>query len=473
MMDVNKQTALHIAVMREDSECTQQLLLMGADPNVRDMNNLCPIHLASDARCWKILKEHKASVTVRSVRGLSPDDMKQWHCELKAKHKMELWYDIAHKGHGALEKIIHMPLVGFIEEHHQEEYQLIQDHLKQFMSRLSEEVQKIDDLMESVVSSGSMNEDTQVSMPDSAAFVYILNKVSEILQPPHEFTFSKENVSLNLSSHFHGDQPDFVDCNGHVNGQFLWQHFSNVVQQALAVSAIWTEFSQFYRPVVDDLNDIRKVKLIWHGSMYKWLHISVDITPGLLFPDWQPSWCENRTVLQDTQCCILAKGFMYAPEERQPYLFQLDFFDAKAEMFRQMSPEFKNGFKLAKLMREPCICQPVVMENEKIESASSYISSDMLKTVTFYLQDKRVAASDESYTGVVSQPDFLLDSSSPIDFAQKIYEKLSVALKKNTLGMYMIPTHNILHKHFQSMQDPTRVREIMQTYCQNIQTCWP
>ena len=469
MMDVKKQTALHTAVMSEDPECTQQLLLMGADPNVRDMNNLCPIHLASDDRCWKILKEHKASVTIRSVHGLSPDDMKQWHCELKAKHKMELWYEIAHKGHGALEKIIHMPLVGFIEEQHQEEYQLIQDQLKQFISRLSEEVQKIDDLMEfDVVSSGSNNEDTQVSMPDSAAFVCILNKVSEMLQPPHEFTFSKENVSLNLPSHFHGDQPHFVDCNGHVNAQFLWQHFSNVVQQALAVSDIWTEFSQFYRPVVDNLNDIRKVKLIWHGSMYKWLHISVDITPGLLFPDWQPSWCENRAVLQETQCCIMAncKGFMHAPEDTQPYLFQLNFFDAEAELFREMSPELKDGFKLAKLMRQPCICQPVVMEGQKVESASSYISSDMLKTVTFYLHDEQKAASDESY---VSQSDFLLDSSSPIVFAQKIYEKLSNALKKNILGMYMIPTHNILHKHFQSMQDPTRGREIVQTYCQNIQ----
>ena len=467
-VDINRQTALHFTVMNGDLNSMQQLLNMGADLNIRDKNNLCPLHLASDVRCFELLVQNKADTTMRSVHGSSPDDMKQWYSQLESIQGLELWHDIVQEGHTAVTKIMTMPLFSFVEtdEQHRKEYQEIESELMLFMKRLCEEIQNTDPLMEcEVILSGSLSEDTAVSIPSEVTFICTLTQISQMLRLPKESSKKYFTLKLNL-----GDWPHFVDCYGHVNAQLLLNQFYNAVQQALSVPSIWMEFSQFYRSPVDDIMkndpDTIKVKLIWHGSVYKWLPISVDIFPGLLFPSWKPSWCESRPLLLDTQCYFLAKGLIPCdavdvPEDDKPYLFSLDFTDAEAELFRQMAPELKDGFKLAKLMRQPCICPPVVMHDQQSEPATTFITSDMLKNVTFQLHEEvlehpeKLRCSDDSVPAIVA--------------AQRIYSRLSEALHKNSLEMYMVPTHDILHEHFQSVQSSgADACETALAYCQSV-----
>ena len=467
MMDINKQSPLHIAALNQDPENTQKLLKMGADPNITDKNNLCPLHLAADSKCQEILLENKATSATRTVHGCVPENMKQWHCQLKARDRMELWHDIVQDGHRALQKIMHMPLVGFIEadEQYQKEYLYFQDQLKHFVGRLCEEVHKIDPLLEcDFVSSGSVVEDTQVCLPDSIDFVCILPQLSDLSQTPRESTASKASLTLQLKPDLRRYWPCFVDCDGDVNAQVLLRHFGSVVQQALVVPEIWTDFPHLYLSPVDDLtkpnSEIREVKMFWHGSVYKWLPISVNIIPGLVFPGWWPSWCKDRSVIQDTQCCIVAQDPGNAQNEKESYLFQVNSFDAEVEMFRRMTPELRDGFKLAKLMRQPCICQPLIFNEKPVEPASVFISSYMLKTVAFYLHEEQLKCPEKFH---------VTDDSLPaIAYALQIYEKLSEALDKNFLGMYTVPAYNLLHDHFQKMRNPTKGREFAQIFCSKI-----
>ena len=460
--DINGQTPLHIAVWNGDPAGTELLLEHVADPNVRDKNNLCPVHLAADTSCWELLIDHMADTAVKSVCGYSAEDMKHWHEEVKSMEHKEVWHDIIHEGHHALENIMQMPYIGFIEtnKHHQEESTCIHDELKSFMVRLSEEVQKVDPLLEfDAVFSGSVNEGTQVGMPDTADFICILPQISEMLQPPQYPTFSKLNITLNMKPDLDRDRLAFVDCNGCVNAQLLSRKFHGALQQALSVPAIWSEFSRFYRlpATSDSTSDISKVKLIWHGNVFKWVSISVNILPGIVFPDWQPSWCEARMVLKDSQCCIVARDIVHAPESQRPYLFQLSFFDSEAEMFRQMAPQLKAGFKLAKLMREPSICHSLVHKGLQMDPASTFLSSYMLKTVTFYLHDENQEDPNKSH---------VTDDTLPaIVFAQRIYAHLEDVLKRNFLGMYTIPEYNILSDHFRNLPNSL---EMAQAYCSNI-----
>ena len=468
-LDINQQSALHISVMNEDIKSTEQLLKMGADPNVKDKSNLSPIHMAKTPKCWKLLTKHKADTKVRSLRGCSPDDMMQWHCQLKANESMDLQRELVIGGHGFLKRYMNMELVGFIETHekYEIEYHYIRNLLKRFMARLAVEVKKIDPLMEfELMPSGSMNEETKVCMPDEGDFVCLLIRVSEMFEAPTSFSFQTANVMLNLHPDYQGNRPNFVDSDGRAITQLLLQHFYNAVQQALAVPEIWTEFPQLHWAAAADItklhSKISNVNLMWHGSIFKWMPISVAIVPGILFPSWRPSWCSKRTVLQDTQCCIVAKDIEHAPEDMRPYLFQLDFTDADAEMFRRMSPHLKDGYKLAKLMRMPWICSKMRTEHCQLDQASAYISSYILKTVTFHLHEEYQKSPEKFH--------FPKDSVPAVEFAQRIYDKLADALKENFLEMYPIPAHDLFRKLLKQHSGHVSDHKVAVKYCEKIRT---
>ena len=472
--DINNQTALHIAVMNKDLHSTKELLKMGANPNVTDKCNLSPLHMAQTQEMYDLLKEHNADSSVRSIHDCSSSDMLEWYKQHEQAKTRRLSGLLSAPNHN-LEKIIKMHLVGFIEAHekHEREYHEIRRLLRKFMTRVSEEVVKIDPLMEFVLMpSGSMNEDTKVCMPDEGDFICLLTKVSKMFEPPKKFSFQTANVTLNLRHDFVGERPDFVDANGRAVTRLVFYHFYRVIQQALVIPNIWKQYYQLYRAAADDItmfsSKITPVNLYWHGSIFKWMDISVDIVPGIFFPEettekgekcerWLPSWCEEREVLQDTQCCIVAKDIDNAPEDKRPYLFQLGFTEADAEMFRRMKPHFKDGYKVAKIMRLPTVCTQLKTErrHRRLKEASSYISSYMLKTITFHLHEES-QKSPEKFSIDRTQTD---GYKLAIQVAGWIYRKLEDALKENFLEMYAIPAHDLFRNHYKVGKDDEKRKD--------------
>ena len=487
-VDINKQTALHIAVMKNDFESTKQLLKMGANPNVVDKCILSPLHMAQTQEMYDLLKEHNADSSVRSIHDCSSSDMLEWYKQLEQAKTRRLSGLVSAPNHN-LEKIIKMHLVGFIEAHdkHEREYHEIRKLLRKFMERLAVEVVKIDPLMEfELMPSGSMNEETKVCMPDEGDFICLLTKVSQMFEPPKKFSFQTANVTLNVRTDFDlNNKPEFVDDNGRAVTRLVFNRFYKAIQQALVIPEIWTQYYQLYRATADDItrfsSKITPVDLKWHGSIFKWMEISVDIVPGIFFPEkktekgtmgnecerWLPSWCEEREILKETQCCIVAKDIDNAPADKRPYLFQLGFTEADAKMFQTMKPHFKDGYKVAKIMRLPTVCSILKTErrHRRLKEASSYISSYMLKTITFHLHEESLKSPEKFPIDRTQTDGYKL----AIQVAGWIYKKLEDALKENFLEMYAIPAHDLFRNHYKMRKDDDlQDYQIAMHYCKKI-----
>ena len=462
--DINGQTGLHIAARNDDLTSTRLLLEAGANPNIPDKSGLTPLLLAH-SQVYKLLCRNGAAVDCVSIHGCDNDTMHTWREQTMENKTLDLFHELITHGDSYWETIIGMPLMGFIQADPNQvtEFQQIRQVLRQFMMKLSEVVAGIDPLMEfELMPSGSMNEETKVGIPDEGDFVCILPKVSAKLHPPSRFTF--RNTYVTLSANDKADDLGFVETNGKVLTHELFHRFYQAVGLALACPELWEDFPQLYRAMADDItgnhDKISNVTLYWHGPVYKWIKISVDVVPAVYFEGWCPTWCEDREVLQTSKCAVVAKDIKHARDDIRKYLFQLCFTECDAAMFNLMIPELKKGYMIAKLARQPHICN-VMLEDGIIplQPVSKYISSYMLKTATYHVyEDFKQDPKNFHFAGETSE------TLAAVACARMIFEKLQKAFEENYLEMFFVPAFDIFRNHFESNND----KKVAKTYCRQL-----
>jgi ankyrin repeat protein len=511
--DIHQLSPLHYACLSGDEDRIQRLLDMGADPNLEDKNKLSPLHLASTSQSYNLLVQNKADTTLASRLGCSPADMQQWYAERRGKEPGKLSSAIKEEGRTAIAKIMNMPLLGFMErnEQYHTEFQQLVQILQQFMTKLNEEMTTIDPFFKSeVVLHGSPQDGTVVGTRDELNFVFVLTKVTDILETPSKCVYSSAHTLLNLPSDFCGNRPDFVDADGSVIVPVLCHAFHSAVQRAFGSPNVWSDFWQLYsdpnhnptsKHTAPTNPNIAKgnqdgpadtLHLMFHGKVFKWLPVTVRIVPAIRFDNWWPSWLPQRRIPDRSVSYLLVQESPNMPPQKQPYLFLVDCRDAEDRLIRDLpSPALKNGYRLAKLMRQPEICAPLKTtdgECRDTDSAMCYISEEMLKTVVLVLSEEEADRATKmvgEQALVVSEegakisecstkpPEKTFDSDIKASrkYARLIYERLATALHTTSLMSYFVPTHDIFKAHFQHLNESVlNSRKVAKAYCEAIQT---
>jgi hypothetical protein len=233
----------------------------------------------------------------------------------------------------------------------------------------------------------------------------------------------------------------------------------------LADPELWQRYPQLYRVTVKDITagnrNITALMLRWHDDTYPWLDISVDLVPAIYMPGWQPVWCKPHPLLKHLGCHLVAKWKPDAPSSLS--LMELGFCLCDAQIFRDMPQGMKEGYRLAKVMRDKAVC-PQIEEWLEVH-AGNFITSYILKQCIFkeyfslceaglypkeklpHIQGAQNKCGLPAVRSGTSTAPHVTCAKSPQDdvfWARIIYQRVEEAFEKQYLESYFIPGYNLL-----------------------------
>ncbi|CAC5377095.1 unnamed protein product [Mytilus coruscus] len=410
----------------ENAEQLKILVNSGADCNLQDIYGSSPLHYVAwynSVPIAHVLLQSGANVNLQDQMGRNPCDLAKAlgnldvalvlindcmtksldadHCICRSRKMKEIIYD----NNFIVENIISPP-----EDPNEMTYNILQSSgignpsdaeatsvvktVFDFVSRICDKIGTIDSRFKSsVVSSGSSREESKVGDPNEFDFVCCLDIFSSVCTLEEQDSFNK----LGLVQVFLKDRETIKEFHHFVNDDFslnavyvsnrFFELFRQVIEQE---TMIWSDLQIFYNNELVDVGDnpTLNIVLIWTGSFYKNLKISLDIVPALRKEEWWPQCCKFTAIPFNVDnairdgCFILLQSAAPSTSFGHLALMRCSLAPLEHYVIKSLPRVLRDSYALAKSMRSECVCPPImfdVNDHENNRGAESVISSYMLK----------------------------------------------------------------------------------------------
>ncbi|KAJ7375420.1 E3 ubiquitin-protein ligase [Desmophyllum pertusum] len=173
----------------------------------------------------------------------------------------------------------------------------------------------------------------------------------------------------------------YVDKDNSLRSSKLIFDFTDQLNEAILEKEIWEDISDL-APVSNCLTraNAAKIKLRWHGQVYRDLLINVDIVPALHFPNfWPPNGSKsallNSQIKERGVHVVMAMhGESLKSTEKH---FRLSFSLAETEIFQALPEQVRLSYILAKAVRSTYTCPEIVQRIETVQEQPSGSDDDV------------------------------------------------------------------------------------------------
>ena len=236
-----------------------------------------------------------------------------------------------------------------------------------------------------------------------------------------------------------------------LNRNILLSHFYGAWAEALDNLELWMKHSSIYRQSSNDIlpNNchISCLEVAIHNKSYPWLDATIDIVSSFQISN-PPEYCRIPQVLSQRGCTIAGKWAPSQPTDQE--IFQVGLCLSDAEFFQIMPQVLKDGYKLAKIVKDNAFCPAI---NNTGMRAQHFITSYILKTITFMIFLHGRALAFRGSTSKCLDKAYILEVTS---WARAIYRVLNCALQLRFLESTYIPGCNLLgESKYGQYQDDT------------------
>jgi len=300
--------------------------------------------------------------------------------------------------------------------------------------------------------SGSTSEGTKVGPMDELYFLCFLENLSDDLQKCEIIKSSQLPGFVQIAV----GEDDFAlsslsvsqELNGKrfISSEFIGQQFNNAICEAFSCMGIWDGLHLSWGTEVVG-TCICTIKLYWVGKSFKGKEISVDIVPALnIFPmkstvslDLKLNRLMKYLDLEETsQKTILVAKLVRSMEIKNSHLFWRRSYSLLETKIFQLIPEsIREGYKLAKFVRDTKIC-PRVGYSKDVQVSDDgygYVSSYLLKTCLF---NEILVMMDAA-----GRKDVLLQQDNALFWATRILDRLELSVQNEELHNFFDDTINL------------------------------
>ena len=285
--------------------------------------------------------------------------------------------------------------------------------------------------------SGSENEGTKIKATDEMDALSVLTSITfdkfKIPTGPGHPVL-KEFVNLVCKEEYREELRDVLDEKFQLSRDKVYQHYSEALSAALANPALWAKYPSLQRitnrDIVASNRTITPMTVMWHDDVYPLLVVDVDMVLAMDLPQvYQASWASDHPLLNKVTTLIVPKWKSTAPEDE--VLLEMGVSHWK-KVFSEMPPEMKEGYRMAKVVKEIC---PSI-KNENGYKVHHFLTSYMFKMAIVELY----ATVYVDCTAEPPQP-----NSDDRDWALAIYKHVEKGLEQQNLSSFFIPDYNLLY----------------------------
>ena len=476
-------TALHYAAWENRTRELEVLMRCGINIDHRDKEGRTPLAIAYFWRCKEaafILREctqkNRKATKGKSKHTYTIDehsDMVWTHgnqCigypEYESIENLRQHFNIPEDVEQYVQQVLYLPGVGI--PHVDNEAVWIESLVLSVVNNISKQIGKIDERFKcSVVRTGSTFEDTKIDDPNEFDFVFHLDRFSNMCtidtlfeEDAHRQGFASlvakdEDISPSFLHYIHYDQS--LIC-GRIRNDFYV-----LVHRVLTSKETWMYDEVFIdsKTIRNDVNKpIVNFKLQVIGSLYKTIHVSIDIVPAIRIPQWWPvnsNTTVNKVVTQEG-CLLLCQepSGMLTINETQcgvSTYFRVSCAPAEIKLIRTFPEWIRKSYAIAKLMKGNFMCPKLKFGRSKPKSDEcsgfqryklvefeAVISSYMLKNCLFHIVN-----SEPSMLQILpySGKSYFYNS---VALALTIFDYLGKASEEKQLPVYFLPYLNLFEK---------------------------
>lgn len=455
LQDIYGSSPLHYVAWYNSAPIAHVLLQSGADVNLKDQMGRTPYDLA------KALGNLDVALVLMNDSTTKTFDADHSMCRSRKKNEIEydnklIVEEIISPPEDPNEMMKHILQSSGIGKSSNAEAASIARTIFDFVSRICDKVGKMDyRFQSSVLLSGSSKEESKVGDPNEFDFVCCLDTFSSVCILKEQALYDKlglVQVRLNDKEkikEFHHFFNDDFSLNAIFVSNRFFELFRRVLEQE---TMIWSDLQIFYDGELVDVskNPTLNIVLIWTGSFYKNLKISLDIVPALRKEGWWPQCCKFTAIpfnidnaVKDGCFILLQTG---APSTSFGHLVLMRCSLAPIEHYvvNNLPSILRDSYALAKSMRSECVCPPImfnVNDHENNRGAESVISSYMLKNSLLH------AAFSPEFSDNMAEAlgDPLTDRQNELIrlWTLNIYNTLEKFTISQNLPAYFMPDQNV------------------------------
>ena len=443
--DEKQQTALHLAVYRNNFPKVCKLLQVGGNPNAKDVNGISPLTLAREnPEMYKKFEDVCPDVEqLASVQQMHNDNEKVYFSKDYPvdQRPTSAIYKLFCKTNQSQSSVIlfrdqfEESLVISRARQFKNEFKEFKRLVLQFMTYLGDAIGKDDPLFEfSPTMSGSCSEATKVIEMDEADVLCVFKHPD--WETFHLQTHEKDNYSFMKLENKNLAQKHMQIFNGtslSVHGVFA--RFYTLVRKhaAEALKCCSNLYIMDVHAILPHDCSICPLELVWSGELLPWQKFSVDIVPAIpVSKEKVPKEIKYHDFVHDV--VVVPKWTSsLIPKTYADEAFQLGFSNTEKDFFYEMPVALREAYKLAKVVKHTCM---VIDDVKAGESLSSY----MLKCKAF-----ECFAEMPEFVEKVKHPkqrELIDDEASPpnqvIEWAYKLLAKVEQSVKGHHLESFFL-----------------------------------
>ena len=462
--DYKGQTALHIAVLQNNPVKVKELLNVGSNPQVLDMNKISPFSLAKQHQKSTICEMISETCLVEeNLSGVVHHNVSEpENVHFSSAYKME------HRVAGALNKLFHQSnqtssSIQFMEKYKLpmlisekasflSEFKLFRSTVLSFMRDIGSAISREDSLFGfEPVLSGSCSEGTKV---------FEMNEVDVLCWFHHP-----DWEHIDLATHENNNYAYMkVECrrlaekrpalfkNNNLSVYGIFQRFYALVRKNIA--QVLRDYGSLYlldgSKILHSDHAICPLQLVWSGKLFTWQPFSLDVVPAIpVSVEKLPGKLNHHDLIHDLY--IVPKWTASLSEtEYSDMAFQLGLSYTEKDFFYAMPDHLRQGYKLTKVALHDCMAIDDVPANE-------FLSSYMLKCGTFEcfsdMPDFQVklkkCTARNLFKGALCRPE------QAIEWADMILAKLENHITKQRFESFFLPGSDLIgHSQYKNDHRP-------------------
>ncbi|CAF1092166.1 unnamed protein product [Didymodactylos carnosus] len=373
----------------------------------------------------------------------------------------------------------------------------VEKYVRNILNRISQ----LDDRFDSmIVAAGSTQENVKVGYPDEFDFMCSLTKFKLLIDFLEYDDKNQGFVKAKLLDECLPDISDeFKSDTSYLNSSNVLRSFKRLAIRASYDIAAFTDprlstglvLSHQLENAFDDtlpLSDLPTHGLTWRGKVYKYLPISIDLTPAIFLHAYPPQ-AKNVSILLDN--LMSNQGVYIIPKEskrpieefiplkkikyeQKTMVWRLSFSHIEQTIFSQINENWKNGYRLAKSFRlSPLSCKLRLLVPPEIVEVSHYkrvktmndsttslntIDSEIIQNTIDIFQEDEIEFNGLSaihsyhlkniFLSYIDECLRLNITHRPCCLARILYEKLIECDKQGYLSSYFMPKQNLYYYSF-------------------------
>ena len=462
--DYKGQTALHIAVLQNNPVKVKELLNVGSNPQVLDVNKISPLSLAKQhqksticsmlsERC--LVEEKLPGVGYHNVS--EPENV-----HFSNEYKME------HRVTGVLNKLFHqsnqtsssnqfmekykLPMMISEKASFLSEFNLFRSTVLSFMRDIGTAISREDSLFGfEPVLSGSCSEGTKVSkMNEADVLCWFQHPDWEHIDlATHE---SNNYAYMKVECRRLAEKRPALFKDNHLSVYGIFQRFYALVRKNIA--QVLRDYGSLYlldgSKILHSDHAICALQLVWSGKLFTWQPFSLDVVPAIpVSVEKLPGKLNHHDLIHDLY--IVPKWTASLSEtEYSDLAFQLGLSYTEKDFFYAMPDQLRQGYKLTKVVLHDCMIIDDV-------PANVFLSSYMLKCGTFEcftdMPDFQVklkgCTARNLFDGALCPP------QQVIEWADKILAKLENHITKQRFESFFLPGSDLIgHSQYKKDHRP-------------------